>query len=115
MSVTGTYDCTSHTAAENENVVRKICGECRKAKVRLDIRRHQNMVSEPEGGISDDARLVYYVERCLLECARETQLIIRNEFMNESRRDWYIPYFSRTTYYRLRPKAVQEFLEALNI
>ena len=38
-----------------------------------------------------------------------SRFLMQNLFRNE-KTDWYKPYWSKTTYYRLKKKAVQEFL-----
>ncbi len=96
-----------------EYIARYISRRYREAKVRLDVSAAPAMVTEPNGMYADDAKYVYYVERCLLECSRSTQLIIRREYLSKPEKDWYISYFSRSTYYRLRAKAAEEFVHCL--
>ncbi|MCS4536977.1 MULTISPECIES: MG284/MPN403 family protein [unclassified Mycoplasma] len=40
----------------------------------------------------------------------ESAFIIRNEFNENNNRDWYDLHFSKTTYYKNRKKAIEEFL-----
>ena len=37
--------------------------------------------------------------------------IIRNEIFNIAQPMWWIPYYSKSTYYRLRKKAIERFLK----
>ncbi|HAE15542.1 MAG TPA: hypothetical protein DCG51_03240 [Erysipelotrichaceae bacterium] len=85
------------------------------AKNRMDLERSSDMISEPDSTYADDAKMVYYVDRCLLECDRTTQLIIRKEYLEESAHKWYEEYFSRSTYYRLKTDAIRQFVESLNL
>ncbi|WP_029608668.1 MG284/MPN403 family protein [Mycoplasma simbae] len=39
-----------------------------------------------------------------------SSMIIENEFNNKNTKDWYDKHFSKTTYYKNRKKAIEEFL-----
>ncbi|MDO4193707.1 MAG: hypothetical protein Q4D24_10425 [Erysipelotrichaceae bacterium] len=86
-----------------------------RSKNRMELDRSADMISEPDSTYADDAKLVYYVDRCLLECDRTAQLIIRREFLEESEHKWYEQYFSRSTFYRLKADAVKQFVDCLNL
>ena len=64
--------------------------------------------------IRDDYEMKVLMERTLADCSRETRLITTRDFLEVSSRDWYRVYFSRSQYYRLRRKAVDEFLRCLD-
>lgn len=44
---------------------------------------------------------------------KQTFFFIENEYLNFYDRDWWIPYFSRASYYREKHHALNEFLECL--
>ncbi len=45
----------------------------------------------------------------------DSKTIIRNEFMDNCRRDWWEQHYSRSTYYRLKTRAMEEMLYYLYI
>lgn len=54
------------------------------------------------------------IDYALLICEPETELIIRNMFVtNRLQKEWYLEYFSKTTYYRKRKEAINEFANCL--
>lgn len=65
--------------------------------------------------IADDYALRAYVERALKDCSSQTQLIATRDFLEVSERSWYRLYFSQSSYYRLRRKAVDEYLHNLDL
>lgn len=45
----------------------------------------------------------------------ESQLIITNEYVLQKDSNWWIDYYSRATYYRLKTRALEEILFYVNI
>ncbi len=45
----------------------------------------------------------------------DSQVIITNEFINQKEDDWWVDYYSRATYYRLKTRALEEVLFYVNI
>lgn len=45
----------------------------------------------------------------------DSQLIITNEFVEQRGDEWWVDYYSRATYYRLKTRALEEVLLYLNI
>ncbi len=74
------------------------------------INRHSYMSAE-----ENDKTLIFLMDHALSHVSRETQLIIRHEFIYKSPDIWYLDYFSKTSYYRFRLLAVDEFINCLNI
>lgn len=46
--------------------------------------------------------------------SKDSQTIIINEFLHQSEKDWWIEFFSRSTYYRLKTRAMEEVLFYFN-
>ena len=84
------------------------------ARKRKDIIEYADCVRENQIAYDRDQRMIRIVDRVLEDCTPETRLIIRKEFLESSSAQWYLDYFSKTTYYRLRRKAVAEFYKAMN-
>lgn len=45
----------------------------------------------------------------------ESQLIITNEFVLQKNHEWWLEFYSRATYYRLKTRALEEILFYVNI
>lgn len=45
----------------------------------------------------------------------DSQLIITNEFVEQKGDEWWVDFYSRATYYRLKTRALEEVLFYLNI
>ena len=63
----------------------------------------------------EDLALVTIVDLSLENCSRVSQLIIRKEFLEVSDKKWFLEFFSKSTFYRNRKKAMKEFIENLII
>lgn len=46
--------------------------------------------------------------------SQDSQMIIVNEFVLQKEKEWWIEYFSRSTYYRLKTRAMEEALFYFN-
>lgn len=53
---------------------------------------------------------VSYIISCL---SSESQLILVREYVERAPRNWWMLYYSRTTYYRLKRRAMTDFLRRL--
>ena len=53
---------------------------------------------------------VNYVMSCLCE---EYQFILEREYVDRAPHNWWMLYYSRTTYYRLKKRAMTEFVRRL--
>lgn len=47
--------------------------------------------------------------------SNESRLIIKNEYLLQRHSEWWIDYYSRATYYRLKTRALEEILFYVNI
>lgn len=63
----------------------------------------------------DDQQLIFTIEQALRNCTKETRLIIKNDFIYKQEKDWYLDYFSKSSYYRYQNLAMDEFINCLNI
>ncbi|MCB6706977.1 hypothetical protein LI094_10575 [[Clostridium] saccharogumia] len=45
----------------------------------------------------------------------DSQIIITNEFVDQKEDDWWVDFYSRATYYRLKTRALEEVLFYVNI
>ena len=97
-------------------VLSKAVGETyRCCKTRMKYYERMSCVAENMKAYQDDLALVTIVDLSLENCSRVSQLIIRKEFLEISEKKWYLEFFSKTTFYRNKKKAVKEFIENLLI
>lgn len=63
--------------------------------------------------MQDDLDTITMLESVLNDCTENTRMIIRKGFFENLRKDWYVTYCTRSSYYRRRKKAVDEYLHGL--
>lgn len=98
-----------------EKIVSYIGKVYRRSRKRRDVFEYQKCIRENQAVYDNDGSLIMLIDRTLMDCSKETQCIIRNEFLEIPEDMWYLPFFSRSAYYRLRKKALAEFLNCLKI
>ncbi|SJZ83947.1 MG284/MPN403 family protein [Anaerorhabdus furcosa] len=72
-------------------------------------------VEENKSYYSSELSTVYLVNSTILLCSPTSQFILKNEFFSYPNPNWYIEYYSRSSYYRLKKQAIDEFIDCLNI
>ena len=105
---------TREISAENENLTRKIGETYRYCKKQIDYFEYAGCVRENQKVYDDNRALIKLVDLSLENCTQTTRQIIRRQYLEISDTEWYRDYYSSSTYYRLRRKAVEEFLNSLN-
>ncbi len=55
---------------------------------------------------------VMLIDRIYANLSEETKFFIDNEYLNFYDRSWWYIYYSRASYYRMKHKALDEFLES---
>lgn len=64
--------------------------------------------------INDSEKVVYHIDSVIDAMDEQSKYILDNEVKHHKSGRWYEEYCSHTTYYRIREKAYQEFLDELN-
>ncbi|WP_455682917.1 MG284/MPN403 family protein [Thomasclavelia sp.] len=59
--------------------------------------------------------LISSFEMIIKALSPDSQLIITNEFVEQRGDEWWVDFYSRATYYRLKTRALEEVLFYLNI
>ena len=103
----------SYTNRQVRNIASVIGEHYRLCRRRMESLEKQNAVSLNMEAYQDAMNYVSTIDRTLRDCSNDTKLIITQGFLNNSDPGWYDSYYSRNTYYRLRKKAVSEFLNGL--
>lgn len=102
------------TYQQKINLMNQIGDAYRGCVRRIDLAENSGITCVSER-ISDDYAFRNYLERALQDCTKDTQLITVNDFLEIHERTWYLRYFSQSSYYRHRKKAVDEYLHCLEI
>lgn len=71
--------------------------------------KHDLMIQE--GGNS----LVNLIDEALNRLSVEGRLVFENDFLNKKDRLWYLEYFSKSTYYRIKNDSMTTFLNCLGV
>ena len=101
---------------EQKDKVLKYIGEAyQRSRKRLDMRVRGRMVAENSRSYESDRDLVGLIDRTLRDCSADTRCIIINDYLISSRPAWYKSYYPASTYYRLKHKALEEFIRCLNM
>ena len=100
---------------EEKKIVKYLGSIYQNSKKRMDILSYSGRVCENEPSYQNDLEYVRTINRILSDCSRDTRYIIMREYLMNSESDWYLDVYSRGTYYRLKKRAVNEFIRCLNI
>ena len=101
--------------AEKRKIIKYIGDIYLKAQKRVDVLHFNNCIEENWAVYDNDTQLIHLIDRTLLDCSNDTKNIIRHDYLEVSNSHWYESYYSRSSYYRLKKKAIEEFLNNLNI
>ncbi len=99
---------------EVDQATMKYIGErYRRTKLRNDFEEIEG-VKEHRKYYDQECTFIARVDRCLQECTRTTRLVIQEGYLKPHEEDWYLDYWCRTTYYRKKRLAIEEFLRCFN-
>ncbi|MBW9212284.1 MULTISPECIES: MG284/MPN403 family protein [Terrabacteria group] len=62
-----------------------------------------------------DEQFLNLIEKALMTCSTETNWIIRYDYLEKKKNNWYMEYFAKSSYYRLKKVAIVEFLNCLEL
>ena len=105
---------TEMTWHQKVNLMNHIGDAYRGSLRRIDL-AEKHGAAYSSGAIADDYALRTYVERALKDCSSQTRLITTRDFLEVNDPHWYRLYFSQSSYYRARRKAVDEYLHNLDL
>ena len=96
------------TFKEKERLVRFIFNK------RKQILMYEQYVCDKNKEESAEDLFLRYVQYALNNCSKVSRLILENEYILYKGKEWWYDYFSRSNYYRLKQKAMDEFLDCLH-
>lgn len=86
--------------------------------VKDSSRQYQNTVYKLDQYIDkkdDLEKQIRAFELIIDNLSSDSRKIIIHEFVKQSRANWWIEYYSRSTYYRMKTRAMEEMLFYLNL
>lgn len=101
------------TYEEEEKVMQYLGRTYRRCRRRMDISKYLGETAESNDAYNHDRDYVYLIDRTVMDCSSDTRHVIINDFLKNSTPKWYVGYFSKSRYYRVRRDAVHEFLHCL--
>lgn len=104
----------SLTLHDKENIIRYLVRCYRRSRQRQKIDVYPT-VQETRSVYECDQLTVNLFESALEAIPDSLREIIVREFLDENTEGWYYNYYSKSTFYRLRQKAISEFLDCLNV
>ena len=82
-------------------------------------RRYKRSIAERLNSSIEDKdelkSLISSFEIIIKALSPDSQIIITNEFVDQKEDDWWVDFYSRATYYRLKTRALEEVLFYVNI
>jgi hypothetical protein len=84
------------------------------SKKRIDLYEFSGARGNDPSYLNDIA-YVHSIDRTLQDCSNDTKNIIRHDFLEKSETGWYRVFYNPSSYYRLKRRAVEEFMHCLNI
>ena len=109
------------TFKDRENIIRQYGNDYKKSKI-IEMKGvsllKENCISEKEETYIESLyKYQYYynlqnrIDKILEQLDFESANFIKNEFLSTSyKSNWWMNYFSRSTYYRMKNKAMNQFL-----
>ncbi len=62
------------------------------------------------GEDADESHFIETVDFAMSQLDEDLVNLLRNEYLDTNGKNWWVLYYSRTTYYRLKRKAMEELL-----
>ena len=87
----------------------------RQASLRIDLTDHDKPQSVVSDRYLDDRSFVYSIDRSLQDCSKETQLVIRKQFLEVNEKNWYLQFFSQGSFRKILLNAIREFLRIMDL
>ncbi|MDD8048674.1 MAG: hypothetical protein PHH04_03615 [Thomasclavelia sp.] len=127
------------TFKEKQTVLKDIFSKYKKAKLKLELLENKNfypsfsynfvgeardkykttnMISVLDEYLDDKTELEYIIvtfDTILDSLTDESRMIIEHDFLLSNNKSWYLDYYSKSTYYRMKTKAMEEILFYLNV
>lgn len=102
------------TYQQKRSIVREIGDAYQRSLRRIEITEHSGSKYQHEI-LKDDYEMKWFLERALRDCSEESVRILTNDYLKKSDKYWYLNYYATSSYYRLKRKAIDEFLHSIDL
>ena len=96
-----------YTVQQLEKMTDRISSLYKECRKRMNYCQRAALIEENKDAYEQDLKVVAYVDCCLETCSKDTQKIIRSDYLEVSDPKWYMEYYSATGYYRRKQKAIE--------
>lgn len=126
------------TFKEKQDVLRQVFSLYRRSKLRLKcleessyypqvrygvvrekhVRYNKSVIDKLNEQIDsiDELKEIILTFECIVDTlSSESRTMIFNEFIDQNDKNWWLEYYSRSSYYRAKTRAMEEFLFYLNV
>lgn len=107
------FKANDHKCQANKEIIDILASAYMRARRRLAEETNGNY-SYSNDVLHDSERIVYHIDSVIDGMDDQYKYILDNEVKLHKSGKWYLTYCSPTTYYRIREKAYQEFLNELD-
>ncbi len=99
---------------QKEQILEYLMKCYRKSANRMKRFEECDVVSENKAEYCYDKTTVMLVEAAMEEIGIEERRIIEHDYMHPKENQWYLEFYTRSTYYRIRSRAIDKFLRCLH-
>ncbi len=103
------------TTQQQEQIMKYLIKCYKQSSNRIKRAEACNTIQENEKLYLSDKTTRMLVDDALNELSPDEREIIVNCYIDVKKEGWYLDYFSRSTFYRLKSKAVNKFLHCLHV
>lgn len=83
-------------------------------QAQVQVRMYQTTMDQQQKQLNEDhVKFIEAFQYMLDHMAEENRQIILNDFINQHQHQWWINFYARSTYYRIKGKALKELLSFL--
>ncbi|MFV0479536.1 MAG: MG284/MPN403 family protein [Anaerorhabdus sp.] len=97
---------------DKEKVICYMFDSYRKSKRKMEARMNWK-IEEKSEEYGDAYSFTTLIENAMETCSEDTQRIFNGEYVEKLHGNWYLEYYSRSTFYRLKHQAIDEFIDNL--
>ncbi len=108
------YSMKVYQFEELDTLVRFHLRFYKKQKSKEDFYANNMEVCEAQTHRPLEKVYVFCIEQSLSELSEDERLILTKENLESTNKNWWMEYFSKSTYYRLKYKAMDRFIHCLH-
>lgn len=108
----GTQMKTNYNYKEKETLVRFHCHAYNQVKRSIQVKELIGEIHEESMGY--DLAYVLTIDDVLHSLDQDAYRIIAHDFLEPAQKNWWMDYYAKTTYYRLKGRSMDAFLRCLH-